>query len=83
MMPSGLELVISRELLWGEISRTEQWQQLQYETNYSCHLKYTYCVPGEKGFEISYFGESGKVLLGCLSSFSTNWVFWQEDVNYW
>lgn len=71
-MPSGLESVISRELLWGKISRTEQWEQLQKETNYSCHFKYAYCVSGEKDYEISYFVESGKVLLGCLSSFNTN-----------
>ncbi len=69
MMPSGLELAISRELLSGEISKREQWQQLQYETSHSCHLKYTYCVPGEEDSDISYFVESGKVLLGCISSF--------------
>lgn len=32
MMPGGLELVISRELLWGEMCGAEQWEQLQHET---------------------------------------------------
>lgn len=35
-MLGGLELVISTQLLWGEMSRTD-----------SCHFKSTQCAPGK------------------------------------